>query len=110
MKYKVVVTNRAMDDLDIIFNNVLIFTESKLIAEDKLSRLLEKAFSLEKFPKRYPQISINLDSIPIRKMSVQSYLIFYTVIDENNHVVIERIISSKSDYYKLFNENDPGIY
>ena len=81
MKYKVVITNKAMADLDIIFNNVLSFTESKLIVEDILVGLLERAFSLEEFPKRYPQISINLDSIPIRKMSVQNYLIFYTVID-----------------------------
>lgn len=98
MKYKVLVTETAQEDLESIADyliNKLLAGETALKQMDRIERAV---LSLEEMPERYHVY----DKEPwkekrLRVMRVDNYLVFYIIDDGNKSVIVVRVMYGKRD-------------
>lgn len=63
------------------------------------NKLINKIYSLDTFPKRYPMVDFKINGESLHKMIVKNYSIFYIV--GKNIVSITDILFSKSDIFSI---------
>ncbi|MCL2248935.1 MAG: type II toxin-antitoxin system RelE/ParE family toxin [Oscillospiraceae bacterium] len=89
------------------------YINEQLLNPSAANRLLDKAeeaiASLSDMPKRYALVrDETLAQSGIRLMPVLNYLVFYTVRDKRNCVVIQRFLYKKRDWTSILIADPPG--
>ena len=113
MKYEVVTTAQADDDLRDIYEHIAFELLAPENAAGQLDRIEEAAVSLEDFPDRYRLYEDEpWHSRGLRVLPVDNYVIFYIVKDDTRVVTIIRImyygrnIDEQLNLFTDYDEND----
>ena len=102
MTYDLVITDPAESDMIDIGLYVAQTLGSPIASQNLLNELDNHILSLEVMPKRYPLVlNSRLARLGIRSIPVKNYLIFYTVDDDAQSVVIIRVLYGKRDWASL---------
>ncbi|MBR3323525.1 type II toxin-antitoxin system RelE/ParE family toxin [Candidatus Saccharibacteria bacterium] len=95
--YKVQLSHTAEDDLSEIVEKILNISYSKESAEKWVNIILDKAYSLDRFPIRNSKTA-KAGNKTIWHINVKGkYIIYYEIDDKNQTINIRRIISNKRD-------------
>ena len=100
--YKLQFLPVARDDL----RGIAEYISAELGAPEAAMRLAEKivsaADSLSDFPYAYPvYVPVRPTAFEYRKISVENYLVFYTVDEASKTVTVMRIIYARRDYGRI---------
>ena len=102
MKYDIVVTNPAQDDLEEILNYISVDLSAPKSAIEMLNKIKSIFENLSINPLMYPLCNIdNLKEKNYRKAVINNYLMFYRVDDKNETIYIMRFIYGRRDYINL---------
>lgn len=102
MKYDIVVTNPAQDDLEEILNYISVDLSAPKSAIEMLNKIKSIFENLSINPLMYPLCNIdNLKAKNYRKAVINNYLMFYRVDDKNDTIYIMRFIYGRRDYINL---------
>lgn len=102
MKYDIVVTNPAQDDLEEILNYISVDLSASKSAIEMLNKIKSIFENLSINPLMYPLCNIdNLKAKNYRKAVINNYLMFYRVDDKNETIYIMRFIYGRRDYINL---------
>ncbi len=102
LNFKISYSERAKNDLDSIHDYISNRFHSPETAEAQVKRISKKIRSLCEFPKRFP--FYNRDSSrfkDLRFFPVDNYVIFYTVDDAKQNVIISRVIYKGRDFNEI---------
>lgn len=102
MKYEIIRTDKANDQLYNIINYIADDSGIVDIALNYLSKIEEAVMKLEDYPYRgsYPRYSI-LKRQGYRVLIIERHLIFYKVNESEKTVVIHAIIDGRQEYMNL---------
>lgn len=102
MKYDIVVTNPAQDDLEEILNYISVDLSAPKSAIEMLNKIKSIFENLSINPLMYPLCNIdNLKAKNYRKAVINNYLMFYRIDDKNETIYIMRFIYGRRDYINL---------
>lgn len=102
MKYDIVVTNPAQEDLEEILNYISVDLSAPKSAIEMLNKIKSIFENLSINPLMYPLCNIdNLKAKNYRKAVINNYLMFYRVDDKNETIYIMRFIYGRRDYINL---------
>lgn len=100
MKYNVVITQNALDDIAELFKYINTALKEPTVASEMKKVILSAVDSLEEFPMRSPIVSTEpFQRDGIRKILVKNYYIFYRVTEDR--VVILRILYNRRDWQNI---------
>ena len=99
MKYNIIYTDKAKDNLRKISDYIISNTNDKSVASNFILEIEKQVNVLEEFPFSgfYPK-NRPLRGLGYRYLVYKEYLIFYIVKDKD--VYISTVINSKLDYYR----------
>ena len=101
MERKIVFSKKSEEQIDEIYQYVLSKSNDTATAKKFINELIDKTEILKKHAFVGQQLKIIDDIITqYRFLIYKEYLIFYRV--DENKVYIDRILSSKTDYVKVF--------
>ena len=102
MRYEIIRTDKANDQLYDIINYIADDSASVDIALNYLSKIEETVMKLEYYPYRgtYPRYSI-LKRQGYRVLIIERHLIFYKVKESEKIVVIHAIVDARQEYMNL---------
>ncbi|MCL2147340.1 MAG: type II toxin-antitoxin system RelE/ParE family toxin [Synergistaceae bacterium] len=101
MKYEVQSTDIARLDLKNIYIYIADTLLEPVIAEKQYSRIEKAVYSLDTMPERFRQYEKEpWRSRKLRIMTVDNYLVFYTVDNKNRIVTVTRIMYGKRNIEK----------
>jgi plasmid stabilization system protein ParE len=96
--YSVELLPAAYDDLNEIFNYILI--DNPTAAESMLDKIMTSLHRLENFPKSGVSVMDHyLKNFNFRMIIIEAYIAFYRLVD--NKVYVYRILHSARDYVDL---------
>ncbi|MCL4934776.1 type II toxin-antitoxin system RelE/ParE family toxin [Streptococcus suis] len=104
-KYELVISDRAKQDLQAIYDYILINFYSQQAVASKIDLILKALEILELFPEVCPLVSsrgfgnLTVDGKPYRYMPIEHYLVFYFI--EGYQVFVARILHSKQNWITL---------
>ena len=100
--YKVQFLPLAQNDLVEIVGYIANKLHNKQAANRLADEIIKATDTLADFPYAYPAYTpIRPTKNEYRKISVQNYLIFYTVDEKSKFVTVSRVVYAKRDYDKL---------
>lgn len=107
MNWEIYYTEKALHDLEDIYEYLAIQSNEAEIAKKHIHRILDQISTLDNLPHRYRRISTEpYLSNNIHLMPVSKYLIYYTLDDYKHLVVILRIAGNGRMPELLFQKND----
>ncbi len=106
MKYKVVITEPAEEDL----RNAILYIANDLkniiAAKNLLNEVENTINSLSEMPKRFHIVDDELLALQkIRMAQVKNYLVFYVVREETKSVTVLRILYARRDWMGILKNN-----
>ncbi|ADU26896.1 type II toxin-antitoxin system RelE/ParE family toxin [Ethanoligenens harbinense] len=97
--YAVRFTQPAADDLYEIARYIADELREPQTARALVKRIQDSVYELAELPMRYAVVADErLAALGIRKMPVESYLVFYTVAEEAQSVTVLRILHSRREW------------
>ena len=100
--YEVFITETAFNDLADIAFYVADSLQEPDISKKLIEKIKEGIFSLENLPNRNNLVNDKyLASKGYRKLSVENYLVFYIVSDDENIVYVSRVLYAKRNWVDL---------
>lgn len=100
--YKVQFLPLAQNDLVEIVRYIANDLYNKQAANKLADEIIKATDTLADFPYAYPAYTpIRSTKNEYRKISVQNYLVFYTVNEKTKTVTVARVVYAKRDYDKL---------
>jgi plasmid stabilization system protein ParE len=100
-KFRIIMKKRAAADLEGIFNQIALDSVNKAVGF--IHRILMSIENLSDFPHRNVVAGQPSDAkYPVRSLSVQSYLIFFRVVDDQQVVRILRVRHGARKQLKRF--------
>lgn len=101
-KYQLDITKRAEKDLRSISEYIAIELMEPITARNTIAQISEAIFELEQLPFRHGLVrDERMAGNGIRRMIVDSYLVFYVVSDRAETVTILRILYGKRQWEAL---------
>ncbi len=101
-EFRIVLTARAKRDMLEIHTYIADNLQEQGVADKLLDRIEAEILKLKNMPLRH---NINseeqLDHRNLRKMSVDNYLIFYTVYEKSRTVFVVRVLYARRDWMNL---------
>jgi toxin ParE1/3/4 len=95
MKYTIVISDEAKNDLRQIYNYIAVDLSAPVNAKGQLSRLEENILALSEMPKRFPLYQNEpWNSLGMRYLAVNNYVVFYIPFEDIKTVKIMRILYS----------------
>jgi len=95
-KYNIQITPDALNDIINISNYIFDKSKNIFISKKVYNLLISWCNSLEILPYIY---QIQFDNI--RRLLVKNYSIFYEILEEDNKVIIYRVLWNSQDYLKI---------
>ena len=100
-KYDIRFTQPASDDLYEIALYISDDLREPQTARALVKRIQKAIYELAELPMRHAIVADErLTALSIRKMLVESYLVFYTVTEEDHLVMVIRILHSRRNWIK----------
>lgn len=93
--FKVLITERALKDMDDIYDYLIKITESTKLAMSQYDMIANTINSLTELPYRYALADSIENNKDIRKVCIGNYLVFYLILDYN--VIILAVLYSASN-------------
>jgi len=106
MKYKVIQTSEAENDIFQLADYMVSTLKNHKAANDFLDRYFRKAQSLETFPFGYRGISFEYRGYEIRLKPYDTYNIFFIVNTDEMTVTILRVLNDRQDWKTLLLDKD----
>lgn len=104
MNYSVKVLPSAIEDLQEIYNYIAYELKSVINAENQLNRLQDEISRLDFMPESFRLYEKEpWKSRGLRFFSVDNYIVFYIVDNENVEVNVMRVLYGKMDFSKIWN-------
>ena len=104
MNYSVKVLPSAIEDLQEIYNYIVYELKSVINAENQLNRLQDEISRLDFMPESFRLYEKEpWRSRGLRFFSVDNYIVFYIVDNENVEVNVMRVLYGKMDFSKIWN-------
>lgn len=95
-RYNVVISEKALKDMEKIFEYISYDLQSPIAARRQYNRIADAITSLDMFPERFPEYEDNMGRFSgMRRMTVDNYIVFYTV--ERQTVKVVAVLFSMSD-------------
>ena len=102
MKYKIVVTDPAKEDLKKAVSYIANDLKNSIAAKNFVDNADRIIRSLSEMPKRYPIVKDNmLAAQEIRIAQINNYLAFYVVREETKTVAVLRVLHSRRDWNNI---------
>jgi len=100
MKYKLHFSDNALQDLDEIWDYILIELCNPMAAVKIVNQIIDKTMQLEEFPKKGALLStVTSMTSDYRFLTSGNYLVFYRV--EANAVYVDRVLYNRRDYMRI---------
>lgn len=100
--YKVVISDEGKQDLNGIAHYIAVDLQEPVTALNQIKRIRAEVFTLESMPERYGLVQDEYLAVQgIRKISVDNYLVFYTVSRSEKSVNIVRVLYSRRDWCNI---------
>lgn len=104
MKYSVVLSPEALNDIDNIYSYIAVTLGEKEIAAKMVREIENSILSLDEIPKRFKLYDDEpWRSRELRVMNVKKYLVFYFADDDIQTVNVLRVIYGSRDIGKELN-------
>lgn len=104
-QYKVKITNKALHDMESIYEYIahnLLSTDNAMKQYDRIAKAIE---TLKTFPERCRRLEIESEpKTGMRRLLVDNYSVVFTI--ENEAVVVLRVLYSASDIITRLEENN----
>ena len=102
MEYKLLITKEAENDIDEIVAYIVNVLKNPIAAENLLTKI-ESCFDTIKFnPHAFPLCTDKrLRESGYRKITVNNYIVFYRIYDDQDTVYIMRVIYGRREYINL---------
>ncbi len=98
-RYTVKITDRALADMEEIYNYIAIQLQASENAMRQYNRIAEAIEGLNVFPERVRLMeSASEKAMGLRQLVVDNYSVFYVI--ENEDVIVTRVLYSASDISK----------
>jgi plasmid stabilization system protein ParE len=108
--YEVIVTERALGDIENIRNYICDNLNNSPAAEKFLDLFASRMPLLEDSPAKFPRVSdVYLRSLGIRWLPLESYVAFYSVGEEEKRVNVWRVLFAKSRWQNLLRDIEVTI-
>ena len=96
MQFRVQITNAALADMEEIYNYIATQLLSPENAINQYNRIADEILKLNILPERYPVYkSFSRYTVPLRRMTVDNYSVFYIIQDST--VIVTNILYSASN-------------
>lgn len=87
MKYKIICSPEAVDDLRNIYSYISAELQEPSIAKNQVDMIRQSIKSLDEMPERHMKVEWEpWNSMDMRKFPVSNYVVFYYVDNEDNSV------------------------
>ena len=107
MKYKVIYSPAALDDLREIRRYIAEELMAEIAAGNLTKRIREEVRSLSSMPERYARVSWEpWHSMGVRHFPVKNYVVFYTVDEDSQIVTVIRIFYGGRDIEHIVQEGN----
>ena len=107
-QYIVKITNRALADMEAIYNYIAIQLQAPENAMGQYNRIAEAIESLHVFPERVKLMESEPERIMgLRQLAVDNYSVFYVI--ENMEVIVTRVLYSAMDINRRLLEDNRYI-
>ena len=101
-KYRVDVSEPAENDLGDIVRYIASQLSAPISALHMMELLQEAMAGLSDMPQRYPFVTDEyLSQMGYRKLTVKSYVVFFSIDDKNKVVDVERILYGRRDWLRI---------
>ncbi len=101
--YSVIYTTKALNDLDEIFLYIMFQLKNQSAALKQVGRIYDMICSLDFMPARFARIDWEpWKSMDMHKISVDNYVIFYTIDENEKTVSVIRVVYGGRDLKSIF--------
>lgn len=97
-RYKIVLTDSALADLEEIYQYITERLMEKNIANKVINRIEKEILLLESNPYRCIEVVVKPHKRKFRKLLIRKYVVLYRINEYNKEVIIESVIYGKRDY------------
>lgn len=95
-RYKVEITKEALQDMEDIYNYIVIELLSPENAMGQYNRIADEILTLDTFPQRYRIMNSEPEKqMELRRMLVDNYFVFYTI--RADKVIVTDVLYTASD-------------
>ncbi|MCM1112017.1 MAG: type II toxin-antitoxin system RelE/ParE family toxin [Muribaculum sp.] len=102
-QYTVKITDRALADMEEIYNYIAIQLQAPGNAMGQYNRIVEAIEKLHVFPERVKLMEFEPEhAVGLRQLIVDHYSVFYLIVKED--VIVTRVLYSASDLSKRLSE------
>ena len=106
-KYRVQYSPAALDDLKDIYAHIATVLRAPENASRQIHRINEEICSLDFMPCRYEQVDWDpWKSMGMRKVAVNTFVVFYTVDQKRMNVTVIRIVYGGRDLRRILDDVD----
>lgn len=110
MSYRIHITLSAEHDLNRAADYIEFVLKNPKAADDLLDEAEKQINSLSEFPKKFRLVDDPILSYwGIRFVTVNGYLAFYTISEEENLVTVVRFLFQKSNWNRILRQGFPFI-
>jgi plasmid stabilization system protein ParE len=103
MRYAVKITDRALSDMEEIYNYIAQTLQSPENAMAQYNRIAKAIEELNEFPQRVRIMDSEPErAIKLRKLSIDNYYAFFVI--EDDCVIVTRVLYSASDISRRLSE------
>ncbi len=96
-KYKVKITNNALNDLDEIYTYIAENLQEPVVAFNLIDRIEDEVLSLAQMPYRCPERRIGqYANKGYRQLLVKNFTVIYRIDENSKHVIVVTIRYSRS--------------
>ena len=106
MMYKLSFSKIFDEDIKSVLDYIDNEYDSNIVKESLLLSIRRKAMNIKKMPYAYPLLRNKiLSELGYRTIQVKNYLLFYSIDEKKNIIVLERFLHGSRDWAKLI-QND----
>lgn len=102
-RYKVQITDRALSDMEEIYNYIAEQLQAPETAMEQYNRIADAIETLDVFPERIKLMETEERELQLRQMPVDNFLVFFHVREER--VIITNVLYSAGDIAKRLRDS-----
>lgn len=100
--YNIKITEPAKEDIKSVIYYISVDLRNPVAAQNMLNFIETEIKSLSEMPFRHPLVEdAVLAQNGFRLIQVKNYLVFYTVREKSNSVIIQRVLYSRRDWLNI---------
>ncbi|HZK83478.1 MAG TPA: type II toxin-antitoxin system RelE/ParE family toxin [Desulfosporosinus sp.] len=101
--YKIQITDKALSDMEAIYNYIVEQLQAREAAMGQYNRIADAIEALDTFPERAKLMETEQHALGLRQMPVENYSVFFHIKEER--VIITNVLYSASDIAKRLRDS-----